>query len=135
MSLGPCLCVGMTNRAVMLNEVGDKIAMRVDSWRWGMLSWSDLWNVIELLVVTLSMGFALGYMCAVKFERARMKPIPVGTKIVKQSTSTVGTQSKGASRRTIGTQSQCTYKRKLLTPRFHVLPEQADGVFDVSFSD
>ena len=118
-----------------MTEIGDQIAMRVDDWRWSMLSRLDLWNVIELLVVTLSMGFALGYMCAVKFERARMKSIPVGTKVVKQSTSAIGTQSKGASRRTIGTQSQCTYKRKLLTPHFHALPRQADGVFDVSFSD
>ena len=37
--------------------------------------------------------------------------------------------------RTIATQSQCTYKRKLLTPRFLVLPELAEGVSDVSFPE
>ena len=36
--------------------------------------------------------------------------------------------------RSIATQSQCTYKRKLLTPRFLLLPELADGVSDISFS-
>ena len=125
-----------------MTDIGDKIA--IDDWRWNMLSGLGLWNVIELLVVILSMGFALGYMCAVKFERARMKSIPVGPKVVpgspppwtdRQSSSGSGTQAKGASRRTIATQSQCTYKRKILTPRFHVLPNQADGVSDVSFSD
>ena len=68
-----------------MTEIGDQIAMRVDDWRWSMLSRLDLWNV-RLFVGTLSMGFALGYMCAVKFEKARMKqkPIPVVTKIVEK---------------------------------------------------
>ena len=118
----------MADRA---NIIVNQIAMGIDGWNWGM----DLWNVIEMLIVTLSMGFVLGYTCAIKSERARVKAIPVDTKVVEKSTSTIETRSKGASRRSIGTQSQCTYKRKLLTPRFHVLPEQADGVFDVSFSD
>ena len=169
----------MADRA---NIIVNQIAMGIDGWNWGM----DLWNVIELLVVTLSMGFVLGYTCAIK--SARVKAIPVDTKADEKSTSNNETRSKGAShdgpaeskgdaavlplglgpeavrcpvcelwlpnqadfeshlkgekhrrraRRSIGTQSQCTYKRKLVTPRFHALSpcESADGVFDVSFSD
>ena len=133
MALVCVLVLLMADRVILLKENFDQIAMRVDGW--SMLSWLGLWNVIELLVVTLSIGFVIGYMCAVKLERARVKAIPAGAQIVKKSTSTVGTQSKGPSSRTIGAQSQCTYKRKLVTPRFQVLPQLGDGVFDVSFSD
>ena len=34
----------------------EQIAINVDNGHWGMLSWLDLWDVIELLVVTLAMG-------------------------------------------------------------------------------
>ena len=109
-------------------DVGDQIVIRaVDNWQW--LPKIDLWNVIELLLIVFAMGFVIGYMCAVKSERARS----AGAGNAKPNTNAVGTQSRRALRRTIGTQSQCTYKRKIVTPRFHVLPDQADGVFDVSF--
>ena len=88
---------------------------------------------IELLLATILVSFALGYVCAVRFEGARMKGIKVITKAVKERS--IGTQSNEASRRTISTQSQCTYKRKNVTPRFHALPELAEGVFDISFPD
>ena len=123
----------MANRVLVLKENFDQIAWRIDdlSTSWG------YWNLFELLVVTLSIGFVLGYMCAVKFGRAREKPIisgdVSGTQFVVKIS--VGTQSSGPPRRSIGAQSMCTYKRKILTPRFQVLPELADGVFDVSFSD
>ena len=53
------------------------------------------------------------HMCAPDYEP---DPEPRGTKTMSRT-------------RTLGTQSQTTYKRKLLTPRFHVLPEVAGGVF------
>ena len=33
----------------------------VVAWRWSMLSWLDVWHAIEMFVVVLSMGVALGY--------------------------------------------------------------------------
>ena len=39
-----------------MTEVGDDIVVEVVAWRWSMLSWLDLWNVIELLSVVLSLG-------------------------------------------------------------------------------
>ena len=111
----------------MADEFFDQIAVPVDGW--SMISWLGLWNVIELVVASLMIGFVLGYLCAVKFESSRAKDAKA------KSTCTIGTQSKGPPSRTIGAQSQCTYKRKLVTPRFQVLPQLADGVFDVSFSD
>ena len=123
----------MADQMILLKENFVVVAMSFVGW--SMLSWLGLWNVVELFVVTLSIGFVLGYVCAGKVERARRKVIPVGTQIGKKSTSTVGTQSKGPPKRSIGAQSQCTYKRQLVTPRFQLLPQLADGVFDVSFSD
>ena len=125
----------MADPANKLTVVVEQIAIRVDSGHWNMLSWLDLWDVIELLVVTLSVGFALGYMCAVRFERVRTKNIPGDAEMVVQSTSVAGTKSKRALRRTLGTQAQCTYKRKRETPRVQVVPPDGDGVFDVSFSE
>ena len=73
----------------------------------------------------------LGYKCAIKVEEARAE---ARMKIKISRRRTFGTQTKCLSSRTIGAQSMCTYKRKLLTPRFKVLPDMADGVFDVTFS-
>ena len=63
-----------------MTEVGDDIVVEVVAWRWSMLSWLDLWNVIELLIVVLSMGVALGWLCATKVKKAREIPVvpPVG---------------------------------------------------------
>ena len=54
------------------NVIINQIAMGVDVGLWDM----NLWNVIEMLVVTLAMGFVLGYKCAIKGQKA----IPVETK-------------------------------------------------------
>ena len=141
-----------------------EIPMEVVAWRWSMLSWLDFWHVIELFVVVLSMGFALGYVYA-KYRIERARSIPSAPLRCEFCTDDVNPQifpykrcsSCGASPsyhhgrcclvkratkegmrregswRTIATQSQCTYKRKLLTPRFLVLPELAEGVSDISF--
>ena len=95
---------------------------------------SGLWDVIELIVVTLAVGFVLGYMCAVRYDKARMKDIPADAEMVVQSTSADGIQ-KVVLRRTLATQAQCTYKRKNETPRFQVVPKDGDGVVDVSYSE
>ena len=87
------------------------------------------WKVIEFTIVVLMIGFAFGYLCATKVERARIKSLPEEEIPVEKITSTVGTQSAEPKRRTVGAQSQCTYKRKLVSPRFHVLPQVAGGVF------
>ena len=59
--------------------------MEVVAWRWSMLSWLDFWHVIELFVVVLSMGFALGYVyakrrierdCSIPSAPERALPIP-----------------------------------------------------------
>ena len=118
----------MADRIILIKENLDQFAVRVDGW--------NLWNVIELLVVALSIGFVFGYMFAIKFGRARTRIIvPAGLQIVEKDSSSVGTQSNWPPRRSIGAQSQCTYKRKLETPRFKVLPQTVDGVFDISYSD
>ena len=121
--------VVMADHAIALSENVDQIV-------WWIEDWSSLWSLFEVLVVTLLLGFALGYTCAVKFGKARGKTIlqiPNGTQIVLKNS--VGTQINGPPSRSIAAQSMCTYKRKLVTPRFQVLPQQADGVFDVSFSE
>ena len=164
--------------------------------RWS-LSWWQVWHVIEMFVVVLSMGFALGY-CYAKRQNERTsvlqnaqrqgasndgpekgRSIPLeesGSQTTLISTSMrceyctddvnpnifpykycSGCGAKPAyhhgrccpvrkmfkegvntkrecSCRSIATQSQCTYKRKLLTPRFFPLPESSAGVSDVSFS-
>ena len=56
---------------VLMTEIGDDIAVEVVAWRWSMLAWLDFWNVIELFVVALAMGCALGYMCAVKVKKEK----------------------------------------------------------------
>ena len=61
--------------AVLMTEVGDDIVVEVVAWRWSMLSWLDFWNVIELFMVVLSMGVALGCMCATKMKRTRVIPV------------------------------------------------------------
>ena len=130
--------------------------MEVVAWRWSMLSWLDVWHVIELFVVVLSMGFALGFVYA-KNRPERGAPLrcefctdDVNPQIfpykrcsfceaspsyhhgrcclVKKAKEDLMRES-SCSCRTIATQSQCTYKRKLLTPRFHVVPEGVDGGF------
>ena len=58
-----------------MTEVGDDIVVEVVAWRWSMLSWLDLWNVIELLIVVLSLGVALGWLCATKAKKAREIPV------------------------------------------------------------
>ena len=159
----------------------------VVAWRWSMLSWLEVWHAIEMFVVVLSMGFALGYYYAMRRnerasvlqrqgasydgpERAsvpeRARSIPSTPMRCEYCTDDVNpnifpykrcsgcgatpsyhhgrccpvkknkegmTAKRECSCRSIATQSQCTYKRKLLTPRFLVLPELADGVSDVSF--
>ena len=143
----------------LMTEIGDDIAVEVVAWRWSMLAWLDFWNMIELFVVVLAMGVALGYVCAAKVRKEKPRVIPVVPLRCEFCTDRVNPNifpykrcgSCGASpsyhhgrccplkreipKRTIGTQSQCTYKRKLLTPRFHVLPEQAGGVFVEDCSD
>ena len=57
-----------------MTEVGDDIVVEVVAWRWSMLSWLDLWNVIELLIVVLSLGVALGWLYATKVKKAREIP-------------------------------------------------------------
>ena len=131
--LGP-VCVieqPMTVPTIELAEIVSQVAMRVDG---GMLPGVAPRTVFELLIITLVIGFALGYTCAKKAERARMDT-SIGTKTVKKIITLDDTQLKGDPRtRTIGTQSQATYKRNWAPPRFHALPPGADGVFDASFS-
>ena len=86
------------------------------------------WKAIEFVIIVLMIGFAFGYLCATKVERARTKSLPEEDKPIEKITSTIGTQSAEPKRRTVGAQSQCTYKRKLVSPRFHVLPQVAGGV-------
>ena len=151
---------------VLMTELGDDITVEVVAWRWSMLSWLDFWNVIELSLVILFIGFALGYVCA-KYMAEKARPIPceplkceyctdkVNLKIfpykrctgcgaapsyhhgrccpAKRAAAT-NEKRENSSWRSIGTQSQCTYQRKLLTPRFQVLPEVSGGVFDISSS-
>ena len=119
----------MADGGILLKENFDRIAVHVDGWI--MRPCLDGWDVIGVIAVTLLIGFALGYMCAIKCGGARMKVDPM---IIMKSTSTKATQAE-PSCRTVGAQSPCTYKWKLVTPRFHVLPQSAEGVFDVSFSD
>ena len=61
--------------AVLMTEVGDDIVVEVVAWRWSMLSWLDFWSVIELFIVVLSMGVALGCLCATKVKKARVIPV------------------------------------------------------------
>ena len=178
-----------------------EISMEVVAWRWSMLTWLDCWHVVELFVVILSVGFALGYVYAKYKMRSkgasydgpeRLLPIPSAPPIPRaplrcefctdrvnpqifpypRCTScgaapsyhhgrccplkkaedkgvqgaanagpVPGSTKEGVKKedeslclcRTIATQSQCTYKRNLLTPRFHVLPELAGGVSDISY--
>ena len=106
-------------------------------------------DVIGVLVMIWLSGFVLGFVCAIKVwpikdwliehqprchVSAGYEPDPE-PKEEKPQSRTIGTNPKCPScTRSIGTQSQTTYKRKLLTPRFHVLPEMASGVSDVSFA-
>ena len=164
----------------------------VVAWRWSLLSWLEVWHVIEMFVVVLSMGFALGYHYAKRqnertsvlqrqgasssistdvpvperAQQARSNPSApfrceyctddVNPNIfpykrcsgcgaspsyhhgrccpVKKMNKEGMTAKRECSCRSIATQSQCTYKRKLLTPRFACLPELADGVSDITFS-
>ena len=122
------LVLTMADGGILLEENFGRIAVHVDGWK--LHPCLDGWDVIEVIAATLLIGFALGYMCAVKCGGPRIK---VGPKIIMKSTSTKGTHAE-PSCRTVGAQSPCTYKRNLVTPRFHSLPESADGVFDVSFS-
>ena len=148
----------------LMTELGDDITVEVVAWRWSMLSWLDFWNVIEIVLVILVLGFALGYLCAGKCKKAATKAqeipvVPLRCEFCSDSVNPKFFPYKSCNfcgacpsyhhgrccpllrevpstpSRTVGTQSQCTYKRKLLTPRFHVLSQQADGVFDVSHSD
>ena len=118
----------MAYRALGMKGEFDWISVHCDD---SLLSVENLGTMIGVLAVVLMIGFVLGYMCSIKAD-ARSK---VMMKIEISQGKAIGTQTKGSPSRTMSTQSQCTYKRKLLTPRFHALPEQADGVFDVSFSD
>ena len=147
---------------VLMTEIGDDIAVEVVAWRWSMLAWLDFWNMIELFVVVLAMGVALGCKCATKVTKEKPRVIPAAPPVA-PATAPLRCEycpdrvnpnlfpykycgCCGASPsyhhgrccplkrekitlRTIGTQSQCTYKHHVLTPRFHVLPEQSAGVF------
>ena len=88
------------------------------------------WDGIGLLFVVFLTGVLFGYLCAVRVVGAREKAMMIER--IKQR-RTVGTQLQCVSSRSLGTQSQCTYKWKLLTPRFQVLPQLADGAFVESF--
>ena len=88
---------------------------------------SGRWKVIEFTLVVLLIGFALGYWCAIKVEKARIKRL--SEEEISVEKITVGTQSTELKKRTVGAQSQCTYKRKIVSPRFQVLPQVAGGVF------
>ena len=87
-------------------------------------------EIVGVLLVIFLAGALFGYLCAVRVAGARTKAMMM--KNLKQY-RTVGTQLQCVSSRTLGTQSQCTYKRHLMTPRFHVLPQLADGAFVESF--
>ena len=171
--LGPSLV------RVLMNE----LSAEVIAWRWSMLSWGGLWDVIGPFIVVLSMGFALGYVIAkYRFDssarvipsvpapaeaptpRSQIPSAPLRCEfctddvnlqifpyprcsfcgaspsyhhgrccLVKKRASKEKRESSNSSWRTIATQSQCTYKRKLLTPRFYPLPESAEGVSDISY--
>ena len=89
---------------------------------------SGHWKVIEFTIVVLMIGCAFGYLCATKVERARIKRL--SEEEISVEKITVGTQSTElVKKRTVGAQSQCTYKRKIVSPRFQVLPQVAGGVF------
>ena len=92
--------------------------MRMEDWH--LLSWLDFLKVIELVIVILSMGFVIGYVCAIKVERVRIKNLPADGDIAEEEeTSETGTQSKEPMRRTFGAKSQGMNK-KMVTPRYHV---------------
>ena len=59
-----------------MTEIGDDIAVEVVAWRWSMLAWLDFWNMIELFVVVLAMGVALGCKCATKVTKEKPREIP-----------------------------------------------------------
>ena len=86
------------------------------------------WRLIEFTLVVLMVGFALGHLWATRRGKVRTDS-PDENKPIVKFTVNVGTQSAEIKKRTVGAQSQCTYKRKSVTPRFHVLPVQAGGVF------
>ena len=117
----------MAYRALGMKGEFDWISVHCDD---SLLSAENLGNMIGVLAVVLMIGFVLGYMCSIKVD-ARSK---VMMKIEISQGKTIGTQTKGSPSRTMSTQSQCTYKRKHVTPRFHVLPQMVDGAFIASMS-
>ena len=84
---------------------------------------------IAVLLAIILGSFTLGCLCA-GVLKADMYAMVKAAKV-----QSMGVRSMEAKRRSISTQSQCTYKRKHVTPRFHALPERAEGVFDISFPD
>ena len=60
---------------LMAPQIGDDISVEVVAWRWSMLSWLDIWSVIELCLVILAVGFCIGYGAA-KYVAERARPIP-----------------------------------------------------------
>ena len=86
-------------------------------------------HVVGVLLVVLLIGMVLGYLLATMVSNARGK---AKLEVKASQSKTVSTQSRCLPRRTIGTQSQCTYQRKLVKPRFSVLPQRADGAFEAS---
>ena len=63
--------------ATIMTAVGDDIVVEVVAWRWSMLSWLDFWSVIEMFGIVLSMGIALGWLCATKMKKKSAREIPV----------------------------------------------------------
>ena len=94
-----------------------------------LLSFASGPMAIELLLAIILGSFTLGCLCAGVLKG----DIYAIAKAANEQS--IGVRSMEATRRTISTQSQCTYKRNHVTPRFHALPERAEGVFDISFPD
>ena len=121
--LGPCaslVAIMAAHQALSLKEGLEGTTVRFDA-NWS-LSALDIWDVMVMTIIVFLAGFVLGYKFAAKIVEDRAQA------------SVHAMMKTKTPRRTIGTQSMATYKRKSMTPRFHVLPQLADGVFDVTFS-
>ena len=98
----------MADRALTLREGFLRISLQLDG-----LPGENFLDVIGVIIVVLAIGFVFGYWYATYANRGRIVAM-----------------MKDKARRTVGTQSQCTYKWKYAAPRFQVLPQMSDGVFD-----
>ena len=107
-NLGPCRI--MASRALTLREGFLQITLQLD----GLPRETLFIHVIGVITGVVAIGFACGYWYA---SRGR-----------------VIAMMKDKAKRNVGTQSQCTYKWKCFQPRFQVLPQQSDGVFDIEMN-